>query len=612
MSWALAGGMIESLSAEEEFDYVEIRFQKLVDRDPATRRKSAEALASYIHENRMLPDEMDPHPAKVLSDGILAPKADKSAFMGAARALAIMGPAAAPHASGALATLLTHTDPELRWEVARALGKLGPGAAEHAAAATAQALVDDTSNLVKFTCAQALGAMGPNAAQGGSALLAKAIIEDEDPDIQNACAKALKLIGPGAAPASTHALVEAMLEGSFELRRLAVETLCSFGEAAGAGAPAVARVMNAQAPCCLKLHVLRPMKDTQRPCRVCKKKGTEYGCPQGCDHHVCKPCYFKGKAKDIHLQRLAAEALAAMGSEIIQQQQMAFAIALGSKNVPPDPFIEAVAREALELAGCHRALGGSMALFELSPADLAEQKRLAEEEAERKAAEKRAAAEAAAAEAAAAEERARAEEEERRAAEERAAAEAEAAEERARAEEEERKARLKDTRKDSQPDEEVRRISSEAESLREPETPSQLDEELETQSQFDEETASTSSNRESPQEAVAPQSTTEFFCMDADEDGEPYEVVFQAVWVRAEPSVTAAKLEMKSRGQVINMYESDVTGAWRRVQVFKIEKGVERQVNGWMKINDEDLGPLLKPFEQPAEHPEDGEADGWW
>jgi HEAT repeat protein len=374
----LDGGEIERLDEEEELDYLEIRLQKLESKDYTIRRKSAEALAPYIKANRYMDEVRErfsiqpPHPADVLADGILGPQSEKNACQSSAQALGTMGPAAAPYASRALAVLMSHTDEELRWEAARALGYLGPGAAKDASQALARQLDPDAegSILVRFVTARSLGLIGPGAAKGAAAALATAL-EDKDRDVQLASARSLAQIGPNAAPYAATALVKTLLEGTFEMRRLAAKALISMGEAAaGVAAYPVCRVLNAMGPGCRGKH--HPMLPHRKPppkvCDMCQAvgpfaRGTDYRCQAKCKFAICKDCYGRMRAHDPELQRLCADALFAMGAEIVKTCQLYLSRALGDA----DEEVRERSRKALEMAGCETALGGSMALYDPTP-----------------------------------------------------------------------------------------------------------------------------------------------------------------------------------------------------------------------------------------------------
>lgn len=377
MSWATEGGEIAKLDYQEELDFLEIRLQKLESKDHAVRRKSAEALAPYVLENRYL-DEVyarfsiaPPHPAQVIADGIIGPQAEKNSCMSGCQALAHMGPAAAPFASYALGVLMSNVDEELRWESARALGSLGPGAAEKASALMATQLDPEKESnvLVRFTVARSLGLLGSGAAEGAAGALAKAL-EDKDIDVQNASATALALIGPAAAQKAAKRLVKAMLEGTFEMRRLAVKALIAMGESsAGAAAYPASRVLNNMRPCCrFHYHAMELNRKPQpQVCDKCKSvgpfaKGTDYSCREGCNWHICRDCYCNTFHKDVVMQRLAAEAMYAMGAKAVRTCQVYLSRALGD----PDEIVRETCQKALKMAGCDAAVQGSMALYDPS------------------------------------------------------------------------------------------------------------------------------------------------------------------------------------------------------------------------------------------------------
>jgi len=377
MTWALKGGEIEKLDKEEELDYLEIRLQKLESRDLVTRRKSAEALAPYVFENRYI-DEVrlrfavqPPHPAQVIADAILGQKGDKKICMDGCQALAAMGPAAAPFASHALAVLMSNTDEEIRFEAARALGCLGPGGAKKSAKALGTRLDPDTEDtiLVRFMVARSLGLQGPDAAEGAAAELAKSL-EDKDRTVQNASATALAQIGPNAAKLAARALVKSMLEGTFEMRRLAMLALTSMGEeCAGVAAYPVCRVLNNMPPCCRPaFHTMKAVrKKAPKLCDKCKAvgpfaAGTDFACGDGCKWDLCKLCFSKFQHLDVVLQRLAADAIFAMGAKTVQTCQVFLARALGDA----DEEVREGAMKTLEMGGCTVAMKGSMALYDKS------------------------------------------------------------------------------------------------------------------------------------------------------------------------------------------------------------------------------------------------------
>lgn len=376
-SWALDEGELVKLDKDEELDYLEIRFQKLESKQFQVRRKAAEALAPYVRENRYIDEVRErfaikpPHPAAVLADGLVGPDAEKNSCASGAAALAHMGPAAAPYASKALAVLCAHVDDELRWEASRAIGCLGTGAAKEGSAALAKMLdpVKEEQVLVRFTAARSLGLLGPDAAKGGAEALANAL-DDKDVDVRNAAAQALAQIGPSAASRSVKALVKGMLEGSFELRRLSLKALIAMGESvAGTAAYPVCRVLLRMMPCCRPgWHPMVSKRDRNKICDQCQltgpfAMGTDYHCAMpGCQWDVCMECFRKLRHEDTGLQRLAAEACFSMGAKAVQTCQVYLSRALGD----PDQEVVELCRKALEMGGCSTAIGGSMALYDVT------------------------------------------------------------------------------------------------------------------------------------------------------------------------------------------------------------------------------------------------------
>lgn len=75
-----------------------------------------------------------------------------------------------------------------------------------------------------------------------------------------------------------------------------------------------------------------------------------------------------------------------------------------------------------------------------------------------------------------------------------------------------------------------------------------------------------------------------------------FEVVHEAIFVRREPSMEASALSRRLRGQLLQLLCCDGTGRWGKVEV-KTSQGVHF---GWVLLEHERLGPLLRPF-QPAD-----------
>lgn len=75
-----------------------------------------------------------------------------------------------------------------------------------------------------------------------------------------------------------------------------------------------------------------------------------------------------------------------------------------------------------------------------------------------------------------------------------------------------------------------------------------------------------------------------------------FEVVYEAIFVRREPSMEASALSRRLRGQLLQLLCCDGTGRWGKVEL-KTSQGVHF---GWVLLEHERLGPLLRPF-QPAD-----------
>lgn len=91
--------------------------------------------------------------------------------------------------------------------------------------------------------------------------------------------------------------------------------------------------------------------------------GTDYTCPAGCKWDICIQCFRKLRHEDVKLQRLAAEALFAMGAKAVQTCQVYLARSIDDA----DEEVRDLARKALEMAGCVAAAGGSMCLYDVRP-----------------------------------------------------------------------------------------------------------------------------------------------------------------------------------------------------------------------------------------------------
>jgi len=112
--------------------------------------------------------------------------------------------------------------------------------------------------------------------------------------------------------------------------------------------------------------------------------------------------------------------------------------------------------------------------------------------------------------------------------------------------------------------------------------------------------------------ALAPAGAEEEI-VEFNEDGIPvrietptmYLVVFKMVAVRRYPNATAPSLRGKKAGELVEMYEWDHTRRWRRVRAEAPSLDEEdiasdgsaplKEVDGWMLIKSDKLGPLLQP-----------------
>ncbi|MCX6879653.1 MAG: HEAT repeat domain-containing protein [Verrucomicrobia bacterium] len=119
----------------------------LKDGDPRVRQDALHLLGNLAYKHtsddaleRMVPEVI----------GMLA-SADYATQSAAINFLRWLGPHAAP-ASAALAALLTHTEPSLRWQAAEALGLIGP-AAKHVIPALAAAMADPDPKVRAHTAA---------------------------------------------------------------------------------------------------------------------------------------------------------------------------------------------------------------------------------------------------------------------------------------------------------------------------------------------------------------------------------------------------------------------------------------------------------------------------
>jgi hypothetical protein len=137
----------------------------------------------------------------------------------ALRALASIGPAAAPAISEIARVLREDPDATTRWNAARTLGKIGP-AAKTAIPALVQAMGDDPDALVREHAAEALGDIGPDAAEA-VADLAKAC-KDPSHKVRRDAVRSLGQIGAPAKAALPQ--VEALLKDPEAIVREAAET----------------------------------------------------------------------------------------------------------------------------------------------------------------------------------------------------------------------------------------------------------------------------------------------------------------------------------------------------------------------------------------------------
>merc|ERR1719486_283093 len=127
------------------------------------------------------------------------------------------------------------------------------------------------------------------------------------------------------------------MEGTYELRRLAMKAFISMGEpCAEVAAYPTCRILMKMQPCCRPgFHPLAPLK--KRPPKLCDRcmaagpfaAGTDFTCSKGCKWDICKDCYCRLRHADVELQRLAAEALFSMGPKAVQTCQVYLARALG-------------------------------------------------------------------------------------------------------------------------------------------------------------------------------------------------------------------------------------------------------------------------------------------
>lgn len=71
-----------------------------------------------------------------------------------------------------------------------------------------------------------------------------------------------------------------------------------------------------------------------------------------------------------------------------------------------------------------------------------------------------------------------------------------------------------------------------------------------------------------------------------------HEVAYNAVWIRREPDVNAAKISVKKEGELVEVFDVDETGDWAHVE-HEVYAG--HFVPGWMMLRHEKLGELLRP-----------------
>ncbi|CAE7669981.1 unnamed protein product [Symbiodinium pilosum] len=75
--------------------------------------------------------------------------------------------------------------------------------------------------------------------------------------------------------------------------------------------------------------------------------------------------------------------------------------------------------------------------------------------------------------------------------------------------------------------------------------------------------------------------------------GIPYEVVYDAVWVRREPNSKGDRLTKRVKGDRLRIFGFDDTQNWGRVQV-KVREG---EVEGWVMLQHDELGDLIRTCE---------------
>mmetsp|Transcript_1804 Transcript_1804/g.3236 ORF Transcript_1804/g.3236 Transcript_1804/m.3236 type:complete len:105 (+) Transcript_1804:250-564(+) len=76
-----------------------------------------------------------------------------------------------------------------------------------------------------------------------------------------------------------------------------------------------------------------------------------------------------------------------------------------------------------------------------------------------------------------------------------------------------------------------------------------------------------------------------------------YMVVVGSCTVRSRPSADADVVGARQRGSIVNMFEFDESGKWRRV--FADGQGA----GGWMLLVHDEFGHLLEPVQSEADDP---------
>ncbi|CAJ1418631.1 unnamed protein product [Effrenium voratum] len=119
--------------------------------------------------------------------------------------------------------------------------------------------------------------------------------------------------------------------------------------------------------------------------------------------------------------------------------------------------------------------------------------------------------------------------------------------------------------------------------------------ELEATAEKAAEAAEAKGPTEAPEEAPAPEPVLlgSSVTLRTTEPGDLYEVVYSAVWIRRAPFADAARVSKRIQGQRLRILDYDESRLWGHV-VFKTSEGMDE---GWMLIQHDDLGQLLKPVE---------------